>query len=201
MGRRQGAEGILRYTEPQSVAVQKLLRFAPMLGMKDETYAEGDDRQPAPDEEAGARLSDRCTTSTTTCWSSARASAARSRALRLTEKGYRVAVLEAGARFEDDDFAEDLLRPASGSCSPRARLLRHPAHRRGPRLADPGGRRRRRRLARLRQHALRAARGVLQGPAVARHHRLEGRAGAVLRPGEADARRRREPAAHAVPTT
>src|SRR4051812_34626498 len=27
-------------------------------------------------------------------------------ALRLTEKGYRVGVLEAGARFEDDDFAK-----------------------------------------------------------------------------------------------
>ena len=26
-------------------------------------------------------------------------------ALRLTEKGYRVGVLEAGARFEDGDFA------------------------------------------------------------------------------------------------
>ena len=31
-------------------------------------------------------------------------------ALRLTEKGYRVGVLEAGARFEDEDFADDLLR-------------------------------------------------------------------------------------------
>jgi acyl-CoA reductase-like NAD-dependent aldehyde dehydrogenase len=39
MGRRQGAEGILRYTEPQSVATQRLLRLAPMLGMSDETYA------------------------------------------------------------------------------------------------------------------------------------------------------------------
>ncbi len=39
MGRRQGAEGILRYTEPQAVATQRLLRFAPMLGMSDETYA------------------------------------------------------------------------------------------------------------------------------------------------------------------
>ncbi len=39
MGRRQGGEGVLRYTESQSVAVQKLIRFAPMLGMKDETYA------------------------------------------------------------------------------------------------------------------------------------------------------------------
>ena len=27
-------------------------------------------------------------------------------ALRLTEKGYRVGVIEAGARFEDDDYAE-----------------------------------------------------------------------------------------------
>lgn len=27
-------------------------------------------------------------------------------ALRLTEKGYRVAVLEAGRRFEDKDFAK-----------------------------------------------------------------------------------------------
>jgi succinate-semialdehyde dehydrogenase/glutarate-semialdehyde dehydrogenase len=39
MGRRQGAEGIHRYTEPQTVATQRLLRFAPMLGMSDQTYA------------------------------------------------------------------------------------------------------------------------------------------------------------------
>ena len=39
MGRRQGAEGILRYTETQSVATQRLVRFAPMLGMSEETYA------------------------------------------------------------------------------------------------------------------------------------------------------------------
>ncbi|QCW50139.1 succinate-semialdehyde dehydrogenase (NADP(+)) [Nocardioides dongxiaopingii] len=38
-GRRQGAEGILRYTEPQSVATQRLVRLAPVLGMSDETYA------------------------------------------------------------------------------------------------------------------------------------------------------------------
>lgn len=38
MGRRQGAEGIHRYTETQSVATQRLIRFAPMLGMSDETY-------------------------------------------------------------------------------------------------------------------------------------------------------------------
>jgi succinate-semialdehyde dehydrogenase/glutarate-semialdehyde dehydrogenase len=39
MGRRQGNEGIHRYTESQSVATQRLIRFAPMLGMSDETYA------------------------------------------------------------------------------------------------------------------------------------------------------------------
>ncbi|QBR92140.1 succinic semialdehyde dehydrogenase [Nocardioides euryhalodurans] len=38
MGRRQGSEGIHRYTESQSVATQRLIRFAPMLGMSDETY-------------------------------------------------------------------------------------------------------------------------------------------------------------------
>ena len=39
MGRRQGAEGILRYTESQSVGTQKILRFGPMFGMSDEQYA------------------------------------------------------------------------------------------------------------------------------------------------------------------
>ncbi|WP_395694029.1 succinic semialdehyde dehydrogenase [Nocardioides sp.] len=39
MGRRQGGEGILRYTETQSVATQRLIRFAPQLGMSDEAYA------------------------------------------------------------------------------------------------------------------------------------------------------------------
>lgn len=39
MGRRQGAEGILRYTEPQAVGTQRLLRFAPMFGMSDQAYA------------------------------------------------------------------------------------------------------------------------------------------------------------------
>ena len=39
LGRRQGSEGILRYTEPQSVATQRAIRFAPMFGMSDHTYA------------------------------------------------------------------------------------------------------------------------------------------------------------------
>ncbi len=36
LGRRQGGEGVLRYTETQSVATQRLLRFGPMLGLSDE---------------------------------------------------------------------------------------------------------------------------------------------------------------------
>ncbi len=39
LGRRQGSEGIHRYTESQTVATQRLVRFGPMLGMSDETYA------------------------------------------------------------------------------------------------------------------------------------------------------------------
>jgi hypothetical protein len=39
LGRRQGAEGIHRYTDPQAVAVQRLFRFSPVLGMSDETFS------------------------------------------------------------------------------------------------------------------------------------------------------------------
>src|SRR3954470_3282229 len=39
MGRRQGSEGIHRYTETQAVASQSLLRFGPQFGMSDEQYA------------------------------------------------------------------------------------------------------------------------------------------------------------------
>lgn len=38
-GRRQGGEGLLRYTETQSVATQRLVRLAPQLGLSDATYA------------------------------------------------------------------------------------------------------------------------------------------------------------------
>ena len=41
---------------------------------------------------------------------------------------------------------------------------------------------------------------VLPRPVVGAHHRLEVRAGALLRPGEADARRGRVPLPHARPT-
>jgi succinate-semialdehyde dehydrogenase / glutarate-semialdehyde dehydrogenase len=39
MGRRQGSEGIHRYTETQAVASQSVLRFGPQYGMSDEQYA------------------------------------------------------------------------------------------------------------------------------------------------------------------
>ncbi len=39
LGRRQGAEGIHRYTEVQSVATQYLLRFGPHWGLTDQAYA------------------------------------------------------------------------------------------------------------------------------------------------------------------
>ncbi|MEV0689951.1 succinic semialdehyde dehydrogenase [Streptomyces sp. NPDC050388] len=40
LGRRHGAEGILKYTEAQTVAHQRLLPMAPSLGLDDERYAE-----------------------------------------------------------------------------------------------------------------------------------------------------------------
>ena len=39
LGRRQGAEGVLRFTETQSVATQRGMRIAPMFGMSDRAYA------------------------------------------------------------------------------------------------------------------------------------------------------------------
>ncbi|MGY9070027.1 succinic semialdehyde dehydrogenase [Streptomyces sp. CAS3] len=39
LGRRHGSEGILKYTEAQTVAQQRLLPMAPSLGMSDEGYA------------------------------------------------------------------------------------------------------------------------------------------------------------------
>jgi succinate-semialdehyde dehydrogenase / glutarate-semialdehyde dehydrogenase len=38
LGRRQGAEGVHRYTEPQTVATQRVLPIAPAMGMGDKTF-------------------------------------------------------------------------------------------------------------------------------------------------------------------
>ncbi|NGO48004.1 succinic semialdehyde dehydrogenase [Streptomyces ureilyticus] len=40
LGRRHGSEGILKYTEAQTIAHQRLLPMAPSLGMDDEKYAQ-----------------------------------------------------------------------------------------------------------------------------------------------------------------
>jgi succinate-semialdehyde dehydrogenase/glutarate-semialdehyde dehydrogenase len=39
MGRRQGSEGILRYTDTQSVATQRGVRIGPSYGLSQEQYA------------------------------------------------------------------------------------------------------------------------------------------------------------------
>jgi succinate-semialdehyde dehydrogenase/glutarate-semialdehyde dehydrogenase len=39
LGRRHGSEGILKYTEAQTVAQQRLIPLAPSFGMDDEKYA------------------------------------------------------------------------------------------------------------------------------------------------------------------
>jgi acyl-CoA reductase-like NAD-dependent aldehyde dehydrogenase len=39
LGRRQGSEGVLRFTEPQSVATQRVTPIAPRFGISDERYA------------------------------------------------------------------------------------------------------------------------------------------------------------------
>ena len=49
-------------------------------------------------------------------------------ALRLTEKGYRVGVLEAGRRFADEDMAKTSWNLRKFLWAPQARHVRHPAH-------------------------------------------------------------------------
>ena len=157
MGRRQGGEGIRRYTESQSVATQRLMRFAPMLGMSDETYAKVMTANLRLMKKLGRRL----------MTEHVRLRRPRRR-LGLRRLGHRAAADREGlpgrrARgrraVRGRGLRRDHLRPqAATSSAPALGMLRHPAHRRRPRLADPGRRGRRRRLAGLRQHALRAAR-------------------------------------------
>ena len=112
-------------------------------------------------------------------------------ALRLREKGYSVGVLECGRRFGDDDFPRSTWDVRRYFWAPRLGM-------RGifrlSTFKDVGDRQRlrgRRRLARLREHALPRAPQVLRGPAVGRPRRLGDRARAALRRGRADARRGR----------
>lgn len=93
-------------------------------------------------------------------------------AMRLTEKGYRVGVLEAGRRFADEEFAETSWDLRKFLWAPmfkcfgiqRIHLLSNCMILAG---AGVGGE-----LAELRQHPLRATGPVLQRSAVEGHHRL-----------------------------
>ena len=133
-------------------ATQRLIRFAPMLGMSDADLREGDDRQPAADEEAGPARDPHFDVLVVGSGFGGSVTA-----LRLTEKGYRVGVLEAGAGSPTTTSP----RPPS---TPERYLFRPEVGCYGIQridvaqgLPDPGRRGRRRRLAGLRQHALRAA--------------------------------------------
>ncbi len=98
MGRRQGSEGIHRYTEPQTVATQRLIRFAPMLGMSDQLYA----KVMTANMRLMNKLGRRVTHYDVLVIGSGFGGSVT--ALRLTEKGYRVGVLEAGARFDEASY-------------------------------------------------------------------------------------------------
>ena len=114
-------------------------------------------------------------------------------ALRAAEKGYRVGVMESGRRWNDEDIPKSQWHLPGFLWFPAAELY---GIQRVEYLDDVlvlSGAGRRRRVARLRQHAVRPAEAVLRRAGVGEHHRLGRRAGAALRPGDADARRRALP--------
>ena len=122
-------------------------------------------------------------------------------ALRLSEKGYSVGVLECGRRFADDEFPRATADLKRYFWNPRAGYEGHlPADD----VQGCVGRlrlRRRRRQPRLREHAVCAAEGILRGSPVGGHVRLGERPGSPLRRGPADARRRGKPATRTPPTS
>ena len=168
LGRRHGSEGILKYTEAQTVAQQRLT-------------ADRRRSSAMTDEKLRRRRMTRCVLPAC-CRGSAAAAhddSLRLRrhrrrlgfggsvsALRLTEKGYRVGVLEAGRRF-DERRSQELLGPARTTCGrPRSGCYGIQRIHLLSNVHGAGRRRRRRRLAGLRQHPLRAADAVLRRPAV-----------------------------------
>ena len=173
---------------------------------------EADDRQPAPDEEA--RPPSRASALRELSAAGAAGELSRpgdrlrrpGRRLGLRRLRHRAAAdreglpggrARGGRAVRRRRLRGDVVRHQAVPVPAGDRLLRHPAHRPPQGLPDPVGRRGRRRVAGLRQHALRAVARLLRRPGLARHHRLARRAGAVLRPGQADAGGHAQPAAHA----
>ena len=117
--------------------------------------------------------------STTTCWWWARASAGSVTALRLTEKGYRVGVLEAGRRFDTDDAAQDQLAapqvPVGAPARACAASSGSPRSRTSPCCRAPASA-----AARWSTPTRSTSRSTpfYTDPPVGPHHRLAGRAGA-----------------------
>ena len=186
LGRRHGREGLLKYTETQNITAQHVTASCRCPGCRtsvrpgDDPRRCGSSRRCACRDGAGPTATD-VDVDVVVIGSGFGGSVS---ALRLAEKGYRVLVLEAGRRFEDEDFARDVVGPAQVPLGAPARAVRHPAHppargRHRPRRCG-----RRRWLPQLRLHALRTAGAVLPRRAVGRHHRLAGRARAALRDGE-----------------
>jgi cholesterol oxidase len=117
-------------------------------------------------------------------------------ALRLTEKGYRVAVLEAGRRFDESTLPRTSWRVRSFLWAPKLGCFGI------------------QRISLIKDVMVLAGAGVGGGslnyantlyeplapfyadPAVGAHHRLASGAGPVLRPGQAHARRGGEPHPH-----
>ena len=98
-------------------------------------------------------------------------------ALRLTEKGYRVGVLEAGRRFADDDCRR-LLAHARLPLGAPLGLHGHPAHPRAEGRPDPGRRGVGGGSLNYANTLYEPPAAVLRRPAVGAHHRLARRAGA-----------------------
>ena len=210
LGRRHGREGLLKYTETQNDRLPAPPRHRAARRDVRRGVRAGHDRGPArpqggavtqgprtatrmPGAPARGRPTPGTRTSTSTSWSSGRASVARSSALRAREKGHRVLVLEAGRGSRTRTS-----RRPRGTC---ARYLW------APRLGCYGIQR----IHRLQDVVVLAGAGVgggslnyantlyvpprafFEDPQWSRHHRLGGRARAALRDRAADARRRHQP--------
>ena len=113
MGRRQGAEGIHRYTETQSVGHPAGLQIAPAFGLSAEQYAKVQVlglkvSTSSAEPDMGTDVGNRFDYDVLVIGSGFGGTVS---ALRLTEKGYQVAVLEAGARFARRGLREQLVGP------------------------------------------------------------------------------------------